>query len=391
MRRNSAVPHHNTVFRQVTQFIPWGRLAQLIEETGADKGVSKLGTKGQLLAMIFAQLAGARGLRDIEALLESHAARRYHAGLPRGRRSTLADANSKRPSEVFTGLFSAMVDSLERKLRKQVGESVYLIDSTLIKLNELSEWSRFSADLLGVKAHIVYDAKAERPTFFAITPARTNDIIAAWDMPIDPGATYVFDLGYYHYRYWAALDEAGCRFVTRLKSNTPLRIVRELKVPEGTNILSDRIGFLPERQASNRHNPMDQAVREIRVTLETGKEIRVVTNDLDASATEIADLYRRRWAIELFFRWVKQTLKIGHFHGTSENAVRIQIAVALITFLLIKMAHAGQAVIAELTRFARLISANLMHRRPLERLRPATSDVEDRPVRNDGQMTLQWA
>jgi len=391
MRRNSAVPHQNTVFRQITNFIPWGTLGQLISATGADKGVSQLDTKGQLLALIFAQLAGAKGLRDIEALLESHAARRYHAGLPRGRRSTLADANRKRPVEVFTGLFSAMVASLDRKMKKQLGESVYLIDSTLIKLNELSEWSRFSADLLGVKAHIIYDANAERPTFFAVTPARTNDITAAWEMPIDPGSTYVFDLGYYHYRYWAALDEAGCRFVTRLKSNTPLRIVKELKVRKGTNILSDRIGFLPERQASNRHNPMHRAVREIRVMLETGKAIRVVTNDLDAPADEIADLYKRRWAIELFFRWVKQTLKIGHFFGTSENAVRVQIAVALITHLLIKMAHAGQIVIAELTRFARLIGANLMHRRPLERLRELTCDNEVRPVRKDGHMTLLWA
>jgi IS4 transposase len=391
MRRSPAVPHHNTVFRQVTKFIPWGTLDQLIAETGADKGVTQLDTRSQLLTMIFAQLVGARGLRDIEALLESHAARRYHSGLPRGRRSTLADANRKRPVGVFSGLFSAMVTSLDRTLRRQIGESVYLIDSTLIKLNELSEWSRFSTHLLGVKAHILYDAKAERPAFFAITPARTNDIKAAWEMPIEPGATYVFDLGYYHYKYWAALDEAGCRFVTRLKSNTPLRIIKELKVPKGTNILSDRVGYLPERLAGSRRNPMNQAVREIRVMLETGKEIRIVTNDLDAPAGEIADLYKRRWAIELFFRWVKQTLKIGHFFGTSENAVRIQIAVALITYLLIKMAHAGQTVIAELTQFARLVGANLMHRRPLERLRRSRHEAEAGAVRNDGQMTLLWA
>jgi hypothetical protein len=391
MRRSPAVPHHNTVFRQVTQFLPWGTLDDLISETSADKGVTQLDTKSQLLTMIFAQLGGAKSLRDIEALLESHATRRYHAGLPRGRRSTLADANKKRPVEVFNGLFSAMVASLDRKLRKVVGESVYLIDSTVIKLNELSQWARFSADLLGVKAHIIFDETAERPTFFAVTPARASDIKAAWEMPIDPGATYVFDLGYYHYKYWAVLNEAGCRFVTRLKSNTPLMVVKQLKVAKGTNILSDRIGFLPERLAGNRHNPMEQAVREIRVMLETGKEIRVVTNDLDAPASEIADLYKRRWTIELFFRWVKQMLKIGHFFGTSENAVRIQIAVALITYLLIKMAHAGQTAITELTRFVRLVSANLMHRRPLDRLREPTPDTEITYVRNDGQMTLLWA
>jgi hypothetical protein len=371
------------VFRQVIQFIPWGTLDRLIADKKADKGAHHLTTRSQLLALIFAQLAGARGLRDIENLLESHAARRYHAGLPRAPRATLADANRKRPVEVFTGLFSALVDKLDRADRKQLGESVYLLDSTSFSLSQLSEWSRFSADLLGVKAHILYDATADRPTFFAITKARVNDITEAWNMPIDPGSTYVFDLGYYHYRYWALLDEAGCRFVTRLKSNTPLRIIEERKPPKATNILSDRIGFLPERQASNRHNPIEHAVREIRVRLETGKEIRVVSNDLDAPAEEIAALYRKRWTIELFFRWVKQTLKIRHFFGNNENAVRIQIAVALITYLLIRMAHGAQTAVGELTRFARLIGANLMHRRSIGRLLCDGGETDPIPMRNN--------
>ena len=384
------MPHHNTVFRQLTQFIPWGTLDRAIERAGADKWTSKLSTKAQLLAMIFAQLAGVRSLRDLETAMESNAARRYHAGLPRARRSTLADANKNRPVEVFTELFLAMVDALDRRSRKLIGEAVYLMDSSQIRLNELSEWARFSADLLGVKMHIVYDASAERPVFFSITPARTNDITAAWDTPIQPGATYVFDLGYYHYQYWAALDEAGCRFVTRLKCNTPLRVIEERAVPKGTNILSDRIGFLPERQANNRHNPMDHAVREVRVMLDTGKEIRVVTNDLDAPASDIADLYKKRWAIELFFRWVKQMLKIAHFFGTSDNAVRIQITVALITYLLIRMAHAAQSAIGELTRFVRLVGSSLMHRRRLDRLCDPVPRPEATVVRNGKQMTLLW-
>ena len=390
MRRDPAVAHHNTVFRQLTKFIPWGTLDRSIERTGADKWATKLNTRAQLLVMILAQLAGVRSLRDLETLLGSNAARLYHAGLPRARRSTLADANKNRPVEVFTDVFLAMVDALDRRARKLIGEAVYLMDSSVIRLNELSQWARFSTDLLGVKMHIVYDAKAERPVFFSITPARTNDITAAWETPIEPGATYVFDLGYYHYKYWAALDEAGCRFVTRLKSNTRLRVIEERKVPEGTNILSDRIGFLPERQASNRHNPMDHAVREVRVMLDTGKEIRVVTNDLDAPASEIAELYKKRWAIELFFRWVKQMLKITHFFGTTENAVRIQITVALITYLLVQMAHAAQSAIGELTRFARLVGASLMHRRCLDRLCDTVPTPEPVVVKNGRQMTLLW-
>ena len=151
-----------------------------------------------------------------------------------------------------------------------------------------------------------------------------------------PGATYVFDLGYYDFAWWAKLDALGCRLVTRFKRTTPLNDARDLPLPAGSAALSDRIGFLPARQAMNRKNPMQDAVREIVVRTETGQTLRLFTNDLDAPADEIADLYKRRWRIELFFRVMKQTLRITTFVGRSENAVRIQIAVALIAYLLLR-------------------------------------------------------
>ena len=161
-------------------------------------------------------------------------------------------------------------------------------------------------------------------------------------MPIEPGATYVFDLGYYDYGWWAKLDAAGCRIVTRFKANTPLQVVEELAVPPRRQhpLRPHRLAAGPPGQEPQ--EPHADAVREVRVTIETGKVLRILSNDLDARAQEIADLYKRRWAIELFFRWVKQTLKITHFLGTSENAVRIQIAVALIAFLLLRLAQAAQ-------------------------------------------------
>jgi IS4 transposase len=152
-------------------------------------------------------------------------------------------------------------------------------------------------------------------------------------------------------------------------------VAEERPVPpasaEGGVILSDRVGRLPERQASRRKNPFQARVREVRVRIETGKVLRILCNDLKATAQEIADLYKRRWQIELFFRWVKQTLKIRHFVGTSENAVRIQIAVALITFLLLRLAQATQSAIESPLTFARLVRANLMHRRPIDQLLPS--------------------
>ncbi len=222
--------------------------------------------------------------------------------------------------------------------------------------------------LHGAKLHIVYNPDSERPSFAELTPANVNDITVAKTMPIRPGATYVFDLGYYDYGWWAELHAAGCRLVTRLKANTPLLVTAENKVPKGSSVLSDRIALLPARQAKSRKNPFQDPVREIRVQTETGKILRIVTNDLDAPADEIAELYKRRWHIELFFRWIKQTLKIRHFFGASENAVRIQIAIALIAFLLLRMAHATQSSVTTLLTFTRLVAQNLMQRRRIDRL-----------------------
>jgi hypothetical protein len=374
--------------------LPWAEFERLVGEHQADKHVRRLSTKSQFVALLYGQLSGATSLREIVGGLESHAARLYHVGASAASRSTLADANAGRPCAVFAGLFAVMVAQARRGLRRAVGEAVYLIDSTGVRLSGTgSDWARFSATACGAKLHVIYDAHAERPIYAAVTQARVNDIVAAHDMPIEAGATYVFDLGYYDYRWWAAMDGAGCRIVTRFKSNTPLSVTAELEVPQGVHegaadILSDRIGLLPSRQAANRKNPFGDPVREVRVRIETGKVLRILCNDLDASAQEIADLYKRRWAIELFFRWIKQTLRIRHFIGVSENAVRIQIAVALIAFLLLRIAHDAQKTIRGPLAFARLVRANLMHRRRIDRL----IGVDPKPtLTHPNQMVLQWA
>jgi hypothetical protein len=270
---------------------------------------------------------------------------------------------------VFSELFAQMLPQAHRGLRRGSADVVRLIDSTSLHLSSLSkDWATFSTDVFGAKAHIVYDPNADLPVYFAVTPANVNDITAAKVMPIEAGATYVFDLGYYDYGWWAKLDDAGCRIVTRLKKNTPLTVARKNRAPKGTNIVSDCIGHLPARLANSRKNPMQVPVREVQVLTDSGKLLRVVTNDLDASAEEIANLYKQRWQIELFFRWIKQTLRIKRFIGVSENAVRIQIAVALIAFMVLRLAQATQKVVRSPLEFARLIRTNLMHRRSVNRL-----------------------
>jgi len=361
--------HQNSVFHGALKYVPWHQLDQSVEKHDADDLSRTLSTKRHVIALVYGQLSGATSLREIVTGMESHETRLYHLGAKPVKRSTLSDANAKRPWQVFGELCTAMMQQVHRGLRRTVKDAVRLIDSTSVRLSSLSkDWARFSADVCGAKAHIVYDPNADQPVYFAVTRANVNDITAAKAMPIEAGATYAFDLGYYDYGWWAELDGAGCRFVTRLKKNTPLTVVHENCVAADSNILSDRIGHLPVRLASSRKNPLQVPVREIRVVINTGKVLRIVTNDLDASADEIADIYKQRWQIELFFRWVKQTLRIKRFIGISENAVRIQIAVALIAFLILRMAQAAQKVVHSPLDFARLVRANLMHRRPIDRL-----------------------
>jgi hypothetical protein len=361
--------HQNSVFHELLKRVPWSCFDKLVDEHGSDARVRRLSTKSQFVALLYGQLAGAVSLREVETAVASHRARLYHLGAREISRSTLADANAQRPHQVFSELFATMVAMAGRGLRRSTADAVRLIDSTGVRLSGLAcDWARFSKGVCGAKAHIVYDPDAERPLYLEVTPAKVNDIVAARAMPIEPGATYVFDLGYYDFAWWAKLDAAGCRIVTRLKANTSLSLVKERSLPEGSTLSYDRVGFLPARQAASRKNPFQDPVREIGVVLDDGKLLRVVSNDLDAPADEIAALYKRRWAIELFFRWVKQMLKIKHFIGRSENAVRIQIAVALIAYLLLRLAKDAAKITDSPLAFARLVRTNLMHRRDIDKL-----------------------
>jgi hypothetical protein len=361
------VRHDNIVFHGVLKRLPWSVVERGEAEHEADRDPRALTAKAHLIALLLAQLFGLRSLREIETNLRSHAGKLYHVGGKAISRSALATANaSAARAEVFTAVLTALMAQLQRGYRRKIGDCVRLIDSTSVRLNSLSEdWATFSAGVCGAKAHIIYDPDADQPLYLMVTASNVNDITAAKTMPIEPGATYAFDLGYYDYAWWAKLDDAGCRIVTRLKANTPFSVIEERPVTPGSSIISDRIGNLPPRLAASRRNPMAGPAREITVVIDTGKVLRIFTNDLRASAEKIAALYKRRWHIELFFRWVKQTLKITRFLGTSENAVRVQIIAALIAFLLLRLTHEANRIVPGPLAFARLIRANLLHRRPI--------------------------
>ncbi|MXN65412.1 IS4 family transposase [Stappia sp. GBMRC 2046] len=367
--------HHNSVFHGLQKHIPWARFNALVERYGADRRVRRLSTKSQFLALLYGQLSGAASLRELESVLASHQTGLYHVGARAPSRSTLADANARRPADLYGDLFALMVAQAGAGLRRKMRNAVRILDATKIKLTGLSDgWARFSDQLTAAKLHVIYDPDAGLPLSARTTAVTVNDITPAKQLTCEPGATYIFDLAYYDYAWWAGLHAAGCRFVTRFKTNTRLEETARLATAPGSNVLSDRIGLLPRRLAYARKNPMSDPVREIVVRIKTGKTLRLLTNDLDAPADEIAELYKTRWQIELFFKWIKQNLKIKRFLGTSQNAIRIQLYVALIAFVLIRMAHRAQTAIASPLTLLRLIRANLMHRKDIDAL--------DKPPRN---------
>ena len=380
--------HHNTLLHGLLQFIPWDRFDALVDEHGSDRRVRKLSSKSQLIALIHAQLSGASSLREIEATLASQRTRLYHLGATTPKRSTLADANRERSADVFCGLFEALLAQAHPELRRASREAIRLVDATSVGLTAKSQgWAGHGKHGCGAKVHVVLDPDAALPVHFLVTARCVNDITPAKAMPIEPGATYVFDLGYYDFSWWSRLDAEGCRFVTRLKSHTRPTLVEERRVEAGGSVIADRVIRLANRLARNRRNPLDQPLREVHVRIGSGKVLRIVSNDLHAPAQEIGDLYKRRWDIELFFRWVKQILKIRRFLGTSINAIRAQIAAALIAYLLLRMAHAAQRTVASILTFARLVRANLMHPRSIHQLAAPPPPQQTRP----GQLILQFS
>ena len=203
--------HNNSVFHELLKHIPWHRFDALVDEHGADYRVRRLRTKDQFVALLYGQLGGSASLRDIEQALTSHSGRLSHLGARKPARSTLADANAKRPWAVFSELFATMAGQASRRVRRQLADQVRLIDATKVKLTGLSaDWARFSDCFTAAKIHVVYDPHQACPISAVITPENFNGITPAKGLEITPGVTYVFDLAYYDYGWWAKLDAAGC-------------------------------------------------------------------------------------------------------------------------------------------------------------------------------------
>jgi putative transposase len=382
------VRYQNTVLGDLLKVLPRRRFAAIVERHKGDKYIKGFSSWDHLVTLISAQLGGLSSLREVQTVCNAQAAHHYHLGTRLIRRSTLSDANRRRPSAIFAETFAALSALADCSLPRHGTEVLRLIDATPIPLTSLHKWADWNGRTRGLKAHMVYDPEADRPMHLEITAATVNDVVVGRTQPIEPGATYVFDKAYVDYAWWRRLDEAGCCFVTRPKSNVPLSVVEERPVSDRDRqeaaIESDTVVKLASQQRARLPIPL----RRILLHRDDGRLLTILSNDLQRSAGDIAALYRKRWQIELLFRWIKQHLKIRAFLGRSENAIRLQLFAAMIAYLLLRIAARDSRSRLLALRFADLVRTRLFERRPV-----ATIDKPPpRPRENaHNQLNLAYA
>ena len=345
-----------------------------------------------LVSLICGQLSGTRSLRELEATWNANAHHHYHLGVGRLRRSTLSDANRRRQPEIFAELFAVLARQAGGRLRSEGQEVVRLIDSTSIMLDRTVQWARWNGRIHGLKLHVLYDPKADIAEQLSITSATTNDIAFSHEVPIERGTTYVFDRAYCRYAWWAQIDRAGARFVTRYKASCRFRTLNRRAIAnrqgDGFTVLSDTQVVRSARSGAR----FDIPLRLIRIKRRGGKRLTLVTNDMMRPAVEIAALYKARWQIELLFRWIKQNLNIRRFLGTSQNAVRLQILAAMIAFILLRIVARLHRSTIPAIRFAQLIGHCLFVRKPILRIDkpPEVNPAGQRPA-DPRQLLLAYA
>lgn len=358
----------NSIFATLLKAIDRRRFAAFVERHGGDDYDKSFRSWDHLVALVFAQLAQADSLRGLVAVWNANAHHHYHLGTAALCKSTLSDANARRPVAVFSDTFAHLSARAGRVLRREGAEMLRLLDATPIPLGWLIDWAGWNGRTHGLKLHVVYDPAADHPQRIEVSRSNVNDITVAQDMPIEAGVTYVFDKAYCNYAWWTRIHDAGSVFLTRRKTNARLRVTRRRglrkQLGDGFKVLDDAEVRLTTQGRRKLAIPM----RRIRIKRDDGGTLTLITNDLQRPALEIAALYKRRWQIELLFRWLKQHLKLSKFIGRSENAIRLQIVAAMIAYLLLRIAAALSRTGLSAIRFAELVGGTLFVRKPLARI-----------------------
>ena len=355
----------DSIFGRLLKPIDRRQFRAIVERHNGDAYDKSFKSWEHMVTLVFAQLSRTDSLRAIGTMFNANSHHHYHLGVDKVARSTLSDANARRPVGVFTDTFAMLAKMADRRMRCEGDEMVRLIDASPIPLGKVCKWASWNGRIRGMKMHVVYDPDADVPRCVEITDATVNDVEIGRRVRIEKGATYVFDRGYYHFGWWKKINDAKAFFVTRTKANTRLRATRRRpvhkQIGDGFRIIDDSEVVLASRGDSRLAIPL----RRIRVRRDKGGVITLLTNDLDRTAIEIAALYKARWQIELLFRWIKQHLDLRKFIGNNDNAIRLQILAAMIAYLLLRISQRVHRVALPTLRFAELIAQRLFMRTSL--------------------------
>jgi hypothetical protein len=360
-----------TLFAQLMDFLPWTTFARYVLRYGGDRGVRTLPCAEQFRIMAFAQLTYRESLRDIEACLSAQAGKLYHMGLREPvRRSTLADANESRDWRIYYEFAQRLIVKARALYANEdfgveLANTVYALDATTIDLClSVFPWAPFRSTKAAVKLHTLLDLRGSIPTFIHISDGKLHDVNVLDLLIIEAGAFYIMDRGYLDFERLYALDQAGGFFVTRAKRNLDARRLYSALVDRRTGVISDQTIALNGFYAA-KHYPGH--LRRIRYRdPETGKTLVFLTNQFVVPALTICALYKSRWSVELFFKWVKQNLRIKRFYGTSENAVRTQIWIAISVYVLVAIIKKQLNLEVSLHTLLQILSVTLFEKLPLQ-------------------------
>jgi putative transposase len=365
LRKGPGMQYVDSIFGNLLKPIDRRQFREIVERHDGDAYDKSFKSWDHLVTLIGAQLGQVASLRAVEGAFNANSHQHYHLGVGKVARSTLSDANVRRPVGVFAETFAMLAEKADRHTRVEGAEMVRLIDSSPVPLGKMCDWAEWNGRIRGMKMHTVYQLEGKFPCCVEITPATVNDVEIGRQTELEAGVTYVFDKGYYHFGWWKKINDTGSFFVTRSKVSTRLRTTKSRYVRktlgDGFKIISDADVVLASKGDSSLPIPL----RRIKVRRDKGGMITLITNDLERAAIEIAVLYKSRWQIELLFRWIKQHLNLRKFMAKNDNAIRLQILAAMIAYLLLRLARRLNSLRMLDLRFAELVCQRLFMRSPI--------------------------
>ncbi|OQW87930.1 MAG: IS4 family transposase [Rhodoferax ferrireducens] len=382
-----------TLFAQLMEFVPWTSFNRIVARYAGDARVSTLPSTEHFRIMAYAQLTWRESLRDIEVTLSANATKLYGMGLRQAvRRSTLADANERRDWRIWADFAAVLIRRANKLyadeplgLDVQVAGKVYALDSSTIDLClSLFGWAPFRSTKAAIKLHTLLDLRGSIPNFIHISDGKMGDVNVLDILPLEAGAFYIMDRGYLDFARLYTMHQAGAFFVTRAKSNFNARRVYSAKVDKATGVVCDQSVALKGFKAAKDY---PEHLRRVRFKDPTGKTLIFLTNNTTLPAPVIAQLYKNRWQVELFFKWIKQHLRIKKFLGTSENAVKTQIWCAIATYVLIAIVKKELQLKPSLYTCLQILSVSVFEKTQVScALQP--DDLQDQPAPLSNQLIL---